>query len=314
MSKLKYALLFPGQGAQSSGMGTEVIAQFSAANEAVQKADAVLGRSISELLTTADSSTLKQTINAQPSLYVCSSAVVAALGSLVPLAPTVVAGHSLGEYAALSVSGACSYEQGLQLIQARANAMDKAAAAHPGSMAAILGLSDELISEACAEACAAGVVTPANFNSPGQVVISGEKAAVEAACALCKQKGAKRALPLAVSGGFHSSLMASAAEELQTMFMNAQWNDPKTTIVMNVTAQPPQSVSEIPELMLKQITSSVLWSQSLLTMRDMGVELFIEAGPGDVLCGLVKRTLSGVETMRCGTPDEIRAVAERLGA
>lgn len=295
-------------------MGADILAQFPTAAEKLHEADTVLGRSITELLTTADDATLKQTVNSQPSLYCCSQAIMAALHDLVTLKPEVVAGHSLGEYSALTAAGVINYQQGLPLIQARADAMDRAATAHPGSMAAILGLDDALIAEACNEAQSTGIVSPANFNSPGQVVISGEKAAVEAACVLCKQKGAKRALPLPVSGGFHSALMASAVEELRPVFDSVMWANPQTTIVMNVTAQPPLNTSDIPDLMLQQITSSVMWSQSLATMREMGIELFIEVGPGEVLCGLVKRTLPGVETMRCGKPDEIRAVAEKLGA
>ncbi|MHB1461074.1 MAG: ACP S-malonyltransferase [Armatimonadota bacterium] len=314
MSKLKYALLFPGQGSQSSAMGADLIAQYPEAAEIAAQADTLLGRSVTDLLTTADDATLKQTINSQPSLYCLSQAILAVLRSMAPVAPAVVAGHSLGEYAALSAAGVIDYQQGLKLIDARAQAMDRAAAAHPGSMAAILGLDDGLVSEACSEASNDGIVTPANFNSPGQVVISGEKAAVEAACVLCKQKGAKRALMLPVSGGFHSQLMSSAAEELKCLFAETEWKEPHTTLVMNVTAEPPRSVSDIPGLMLRQITSSVMWSQSLIYMHQMGVELFIEVGPGEVLCGLVKRTLPGAQTMRCGKPEEILAVADRIGA
>ncbi len=313
MSKLKYALLFPGQGSQSSAMGADLLAQYPEAADMAAQADTALGRSVTDLLTTADDATLKQTINSQPSLYCLSQAILAVLRRKTPVAPAAVAGHSLGEYAALSAAGVISYQQGLGLIDARAQAMDRAAAAHPGSMAAILGLDDGLITEACLEASSEGIVTPANYNSPGQVVISGEKAAVEAACSLCKQKGAKRALMLPVSGGFHSQLMAPAAEELHGLFAATEWKDPQTTLVMNVTAQPPSSASEISGLMLRQITSSVMWSQSLVYMHEMGVELFIEVGPGEVLCGLVKRTLPGAQTMRCGKPEEIVAVAERIG-
>lgn len=295
-------------------MGTELLAQFPIAAEKVAEADSVLGRSITDLLTSADDATLKQTVNSQPALYCCSQAALTVLGSMIDLKPTVVAGHSLGEYTALTEAGVLDYQQGLRLIQARAEAMDKAATANPGSMAAILGLDNALIAEACVEASTTGVVAPANFNSPGQVVISGDKLAVEAACALCKQKGAKRALMLPVSGGFHSALMASATQQLRPLFEASEWKEPHTTIVMNVTALPPQSASQIPDLMLQQITSTVMWSQSLTKMHEMGVELFIEIGPGEVLCGLVKRTLPGVEIMRCGKPDEIRAVADRLGA
>lgn len=282
------AAVFPGQGSQCVGMGKELAESFEVAADVFRRADAALGYSISEMCFKGPEDDLRQTINTQPALFVTSAAafeVVRAKG----FSPAFAAGHSVGEYAALYAAGAFSLEEGLKLVRTRARLMQDAAESNPGTMAAILGLSAEQVSEAVARASGAGVVAVANFNSPMQTVISGEAGAIARASEIASEMGARRVVPLNVSGAFHSPLMQSAADSLLEALNAAEINDLKTPVVANYTADFETGAREVRDNLSKQITGSVRWVESVRKMLDAGAEAFIELGPGNVLAGLIKR-------------------------
>ena len=278
------AHVFPGQGSQFPGMAKEIYETIPEAKALMERANEVLGFRITDIMFGEDSEALKATKVTQPAIFIHS---VVLSKCCVKEVPDAVAGHSLGEFSALTAAGALSFEDGLRLVSLRAQAMQKCCEAQPGSMAAVIALPDETIEAICADI--PGVV-PANYNSKGQVVISGEESAVDQACAQLKAAGAKRALKLPVSGAFHSPLMEPAREELARAIADTPFQKPKCPIYQNVTALPTEDPELIKANLLQQLTSPVRWTQTVENMLADGITSFLEIGPGTVLQGLVKRT------------------------
>ena len=287
------AYVFPGQGAQFVGMGKDLYENNPKAKELFDKANEILGYRITDIMFEGTDEDLKQTKVTQPAVFLHS--VITAL-CLDDFKPDMVAGHSLGEFSALTAAGALTFEDGLRLVYARAMAMQKACEAAPSTMAAIIGLPDEAIEKICAEVSKEGnVVVPANYNSPGQVVISGNVEAVKEACAKLKEAGAKRALPLAVGGAFHSPLMEPARVELAKAIEAAPVSQPVCPVYQNVDALPHTDPKEIKDNLLKQLTAPVCWTQSVQHMFADGMTEFVECGPGKVLTGLIGRIQKSLE-------------------
>lgn len=281
------AYVFPGQGAQFVGMGKDLYESNQRAKLFFDKANEVLGYQITDIMFNGTDEDLRQTKVTQPAVFLHS--VITAF-CLDDFKPDMVAGHSLGEFSALVAAGALSFEDGLKLVYARAMAMQKACEAAPSTMAAIIALPDEVIEKTCAEISSEGnVVVPANYNSPGQVVISGNVDAIQEACCQLKEAGAKRALPLSVGGAFHSPLMESARVELAKAIEAAPVNTPVCPVYQNVDALPHTDPTEIKENLLKQLTAPVRWTQSVKNMIADGMTDFVECGPGQVLTGLIGR-------------------------
>ena len=281
------AYVVPGQGAQFVGMGKDLYESNAKAKELFDKADEILGFRITNIMFEGTDEDLRQTKVTQPAVFLHS--VITAL-CLDDFKPDMVAGHSLGEFSALVAAGSLSFEDGLRLVYARALAMQKACEAAPSTMAAIIGIADETIEHICAEISTEGnVVVPANYNSPGQVVISGNVEAVKEACAKLKEAGAKRALQLAVGGAFHSPLMEIARVELAQAIEAAPVSVPICPVYQNVDALPHTNPIEIKDNLLKQLTSPVRWTQSVKNMIADGMTEFVECGPGQVLTGLIGR-------------------------
>lgn len=281
------AYVFPGQGAQFQGMGKDLYEQFDWAKRLFEEANSILGFRITDIMFDGSDEDLRRTDITQPAVFIHSVAVARSLDDF---KPDMVAGHSLGEFSALVACGALSFESGLKLVAQRARAMQKACELVPGTMAAIIGLEDSRIEQICADLNAKGmVVVPANYNSPGQVVISGSKEAIAAACPLMQEAGARRALPLTVGGAFHSPLMTPAKEELAQAISQTQFNTPVCPIYQNVDAKPHTNPDEIRENLVTQLNSPVRWTQSVLNMIADGAQEFTECGPGTVLTGLIKR-------------------------
>lgn len=290
---MKKAFVFPGQGAQFVGMGKDLYESNAKAKELFDKANEILGYRITNIMFEGTDEDLKQTKVTQPAVFLHS--VITAL-CMDDFKPDMVAGHSLGEFSALTAAGALSFEDGLRLVYARAMAMQMACEAAPSTMAAIIGLPDETIELVCAEISKDGnVVVPANYNSPGQVVISGNVEAIKEACAKLKEAGAKRALPLAVGGAFHSPLMEMARVELAEAIEKAPLSNPVCPVYQNVDAKPHTDAAEIKANLLKQLTSPVRWTQSVKNMISDGMDEFVECGPGQVLTGLVGRIQNSME-------------------
>jgi [acyl-carrier-protein] S-malonyltransferase len=306
------AFLFPGQGSQSVGMGYELYEQHPEARARFEAANEHLDVDLLTLMFGLDSSLddpeeqLKQTAITQPALYTHSLAAMAVLSEK-GLRPDMAAGHSLGEYSALAAVGALSFEDGLRVVRRRGELMAQAGQRRPGTMAAVMGADDEDVEAACAAVSeeSDGVVQTANYNAPGQVVISGDPEAVEQATARIKG----RAIPLPVSGAFHSPLMEYAREGLGEVLGAVEIQEPDCPVYLNVTAEPSTDPDEIRRRLMEQLLSPVRWAQSLRRMQADGAARFVEVGAGDVLRGLVDRTLEGtVETAGAGTPDEIDAL------
>ena len=288
---MKKAYVFPGQGAQFSGMGKDLYESNPKARALFDKADEILGFKISEIMFGGTDEELKQTRVTQPAIFLHSVALAVALGE--EFQPDMVAGHSLGELSALTAAGALSFEDGLRLVSARAEAMQKACEIKPSTMAAVIALADDKVEEVCAGID--GVVVAANFNCPGQVVISGEVESVQAACVALKEAGAKRALPLNVSGAFHSPMMEPARAELQKAIEATEFHTPRCAVYQNVDAQPHTDPVEIKQNLIAQLTSPVRWTQSVERMCADSATAFEELGPGQVLQGLIKKINKEVE-------------------
>lgn len=282
------AFVFPGQGSQFVGMGKDLYETSPLAKELFDKADEILGFKITDIMFAGTDEQLKETKVTQPAVFLHSVISALCLGD--DFAPAMVAGHSLGEFSALVVSGALGFEDGLRLVAARANAMQKACEANPGTMAAIIGLSDEKVEEICAEVSKNGkLVIPANYNCPGQLVISGDVEAVNEACEKLKEAGAKRALPLKVGGAFHSPLMQPAKDELQKAIENTTISAPKCPVYQNVDAKPHTDAADIKANLIAQLTSPVRWTKSVQNMIADGADDFTECGPGKALQGMIGR-------------------------
>lgn len=279
------AYIFPGQGAQFTGMGLDLYEEFPQAQELFENANEILGFSITDVMFEGTSEELKQTNVTQPAIFLHS--VILSKICEANFKPDMVAGHSLGEFSALVANGCLSFEDGLQLVAKRAEAMQKACEVKPGTMAAVLRLDDEVVEKICEET--SGIVVAANYNCPGQLVISGEVEAINNACEKLKEAGARRALVLPVGGAFHSSLMEPAREVLALAIEATEFSDPSCAIYQNVNAQAVLDPGQIKQNLIAQLTSPVKWTQSVRNMIKDGATLFTEVGPGKVLQGLVKK-------------------------
>lgn len=289
---MKKAYVFPGQGSQFPGMAKELYENDARAKDMFEKANSVLGFRITDIMFEGTQDDLKQTKVTQPAIFLHSVILAKCLQDF---KPDMVAGHSLGEFSALVAAGALDFEEGLRLVSIRAKAMQKACEIAPGSMAAIIALPTETVEDLCHSI--EGIVIPANYNCEGQVVISGEKEAVEAACVKMKEAGAKRALILPVGGAFHSPLMEPARTELADAIEKARFTSPICPVYQNVTGLPSTDPDEIKENLLKQLTAPVRWTQSIRNMENDGAGHYVEIGPGKVLQGLIAKIAAQAESI-----------------
>ncbi len=305
------AFIFPGQGSQRVGMGAEFARSYPVADAIFQEADAVLGRALRQLCFEGPEADLKQTENTQLAILVCSVATFRVLETF-GIAPSVVAGHSLGEYAALVAAGVLDFSDALRLVQARASYMAEAGETQQGTMAAILGMETEQLQQFCDTVD--GIVNIANYNCPGQLVISGEVAAVNRVVSRVKAEiGERRCRLLPVSGAFHSPLMAPAQQKFGAVLGSVTLHPPKLAIAMNVTGRFATDVDDIRQLLFQQITKSVQWERTLQTIAESGITDFVEVGPGKVLSGLVRRTLPDSRAMNVEDVKTLSVVTDEYG-
>ena len=306
---MQLLLLFPGQGSQKPGMAKDLVEQYPAARDVFAAADAALGATLSTICFDGPADELTRTHNAQPALLTHGAAVWAVVKEKVAPFVAAAAGHSLGEFSAYHAAGSLSLADAVRLVHRRGELMYETGVARPGAMAAILGELQRPIDDVCADASAAGVVVPANYNALEQVVISGEVAGVERGMELAKEAGAKRAVRLQVSGAFHSPLMQPAQAGLGAALGSAQWSAPAWPVFSNVTAQPVSDAAVASDLLLKQLTSPVRWVQVIQAMAAAYPEgTFVEMGPGNVLTGLLKRLAPNNPAKTCGTVAEVEAL------
>lgn len=301
------AYIFPGQASQYVGMGNDLYKKYSIAKEIYNQANDVLGFDVKKLSFEGPEEELKQTYITQPAIFV-HSFIIFQLLQKKGLNPAFVAGHSLGEYSALVACGAFSFEKGLELVKLRGRLMQDAGKVNPGTMAAIIGLNPEQVSDVCTEASSMGVVVTANYNSPGQIAISGSISGVRKAMELAKKAGAKKAVELVVSGAFHSPLMENATTQMVEALNNTDIKQPDCPIVANVTAQPTLEQEEIRVNLIKQLTNPVRWIESMETIICNKTTLFYEVGPGKVLSGLLKRIDRSASCIPVGTIENLEKV------
>jgi [acyl-carrier-protein] S-malonyltransferase len=311
---VKVALLFPGQGAQYVGMGRELIENYEVARRTLEEADDALGFALSKLILEGPEEELRLTYHTQPALLTVSIAAYRVLAEFMPnLKPAVAAGHSLGEYSALVALSSLSFSDAVKLVHLRGQWMDEAVPAGQGAMSAVLGMGADALDAVCRQAAKeAGVVELANINCPGQIVISGTVAGVERASTLATEAGARRVIPLVVSGPFHCSLMKRAAVKLEDQLAKTSFSSIDVPLVANVDAKSHTEAADIQSGLAKQLYSPVLWEQGVRTMLDMGVDTFIELGPGTVLSGLVKKVERRIQTMHVEDEATLRAVIEAV--
>lgn len=305
----KIAFVFPGQGAQKVGMGREMAENFSEAREIFEKADRALGFSLSTLCWDGPEEELKKTVNTQPAILTTSVACLRML-ERERITPMMVAGHSVGEYAALVAAGVLTFEEALKLVRRRGELMHEAGSTAPGTMAAVIGMDYQVIRETCALAATTGVVEVANFNTPDQIVISGEQHAVAKATEILKEKGARKIAPLNVSAAFHSSLMRSAAEKLSTEFDLYNFRNPKVPLVANINAHGLKDGMSIRSALKRQILGNVLWADSIKNIINSGVDTFIEVGPGKALSGMIRKIDKYVQVFNVEDSDSYRKTME----
>ncbi|MEX2180092.1 MAG: ACP S-malonyltransferase [Gemmatimonadaceae bacterium] len=306
-------LLFPGQGSQKPGMAKDLVDAFPAARAVFERADRCLATSLSSLCFEGPAEELTLTHNAQPALLAHGAAVWAVVRDRIGSRVRAAAGHSLGEFTAYHAAGAMELEDALKLVRRRGELMYESGVRRPGAMAALLGDLREPVEAICARATAeAGLVSPANYNAPGQIVISGEDAGVERAMALAKEAGAKRAIKLNVSGAFHSALMETALDGLSQAVATTAFENPAFPVFANVTAQAVTEAGQARALLLKQLTKPVRWTEEVEAIAErFPAALFVEMGPGSVLTGLVKKISPSVKTMTCGTATEVTQLLEQ---
>lgn len=310
------AFVFPGQGSQAVGMGVELKAGFAAAREVFEEVDEALGQNLSRLMAEGPIETLTLTENAQPALMAVSLAALRVLekegGLSLPAKVAFVAGHSLGEYSALAAAGTFTVAEAARLLRLRGQAMQSAVPVGVGAMAAMLGLDLAVAEEVAAEAAQGEVCSPANDNAPGQIVLSGHKAAIERAIEIAKGKGGRRSILLPVSAPFHCALMQPAAEAMAEALDKAAIRPPAVPLVANVTAQPTAEPTVIRRQLVEQVTGRVRWRECVLTMKEHDVDTLVELGAGKVLSGLARRIDPAVNGVACGTPAEVEAVLKLL--
>lgn len=310
---MKLAFVFPGQGSQTVGM----LAAFegnAAVADTMKRADAALGESLTGLIAAGPAEELNLTVNTQPAMLASSVAFYNAWIAAGGMVPEVMAGHSLGEYSALTAAGVFELEDAVRLVRFRAQCMQEAVPVGVGGMAAIIGLTDELVAEVCQEAACCGIVEAVNFNSPGQVVIAGEKAAVEKACTIAKDKGAKRALMLAVSAPFHSSMMKPASVALKAKLQETPMKAPEVDVIANVDVTVRHQTEDIIDALAAQAAGAVQWVKTIEAMKAMGVTHIVECGPGRVLAGLVKRIDASIVVKNINSQETLESVLEELKA